>query len=181
MISCRDLMAGSAPRAHTHLRERRLVPIAEEVRGKLARARAGGVIVSGGTLLAVMLVIAGCSRSPPARTSDRSIVVMPVKDPSAARSLIASGAVVIDVRTADEHAGDHLPKAVNIPIQALPARLVEVDALVAGDKTRPIVVYCATGRRAAKAKQLLEEAGYSHVVNGGGFDDLRELATENAR
>jgi phage shock protein E len=35
-----------------------------------------------------------------------------------------------------------------------------------------VVVYCAAGRRAAKAKQQLDAAGYTNVVNGGGFDDL---------
>ena len=60
-----------------------------------------------------------------------------------------------------------------IPIQDLPSRLLEVDTLAAGDKARPIVVYCAKGGRAGKAKQQLEAAGYTRVVNGGGFDDLR--------
>jgi phage shock protein E len=48
----------------------------------------------------------------------------------------------------------------------------EVEKLVAGDKARPIVVYCASGSRSAKAKAALEAAGYSTVVNGGGHDDL---------
>jgi len=111
-----------------------------------------------------------CSRSEPppvATTSSTS------KDPVAARRLVAGGAVVIDVRTADEYADAHLPQAINIPVQELPSRLSEVDALVAGNKARPIVVYCAAGARAAKAKATLDASGYSMVVNGGGLDDLR--------
>jgi phage shock protein E len=50
----------------------------------------------------------------------------------------------------------------------------EVEQLAEGDKTKPIVVYCASGGRAAKAKTQLDAAGYSNVVNGGGVDDLRQ-------
>lgn len=97
----------------------------------------------------------------------------PAKDPATARSLIASGAAVIDVRTTDEFAAGHLSSAIHVPVQELPGRIGEVAKLVDGDKTRAIVVYCASGKRAAKAKAELELAGYTHVVNGGGFDDLR--------
>jgi len=120
-----------------------------------------------------LLSLASCSRSEPAQTSDHAAPAKVTKDPAAARALLASGAAVIDVRTADEYAGGHVPNAINIPIQDLPSRLLEVDTLAAGDKARPIVVYCAKGGRASKAKQQLEAAGYTRVVNGGGFDDLR--------
>lgn len=45
------------------------------------------------------------------------------KEPAAARELIARGAVVIDVRTAEEYASEHLPRAINIPVQELPGRI----------------------------------------------------------
>ena len=41
--------------------------------------------------------------------------------------------------------------------------------LAHGDKSKPIVVYCAAGKRAARAKETLEAAGYTNVVNGGGI------------
>jgi phage shock protein E len=40
------------------------------------------------------------------------------------------------------------------------------------NKDVPIVVYCRSGRRAATAKQALEEQGYTHVLNAGGHDDI---------
>jgi rhodanese-related sulfurtransferase len=124
-------------------------------------------------LLAIVVAatcFGACSRSespPPAPTASTS------KDPAAARTLVAAGAIVIDVRTAEEYAEAHLPQAINIPVQDLPNRMTEVEKLVAGDKARSIVVYCAAGSRAAKAKATLDAAGYSMVVNGGGLDDLR--------
>lgn len=90
-----------------------------------------------------------------------------------ARKLISEGAAVVDVRTAEEYGEGHVASAQNIPIDDFSARLAEVDKLVGGDKSKPVVLYCAGGRRAAKAKQQLEAAGYTHVVNGGGFDDLQ--------
>jgi phage shock protein E len=123
-------------------------------------------------LLTLTLSVAGCSRSetsqPPATSS-----VPAGKDPAAARALIAKGATVIDVRTAEEFGGGHLPAATNIAVADIGGRLDDVAKLVAGDKAQPIVVYCAAGSRAAKAKKVLEDAGYQRVVNGGGYDDLR--------
>jgi phage shock protein E len=142
------------------------------------------------TVVIVMLVAAGCSHpdaSAPASSaasSAPSAAVAPspssapvvgsssVKDPTNARELIAAGAVVLDVRSPDEYREGHLPTATNVPVDEVSTRLSEVDQLTRGDKNKPIVVYCAAGKRAAKAKQTLESAGYAHVVNGGGFDDL---------
>ncbi|NVB77259.1 MAG: rhodanese-like domain-containing protein, partial [Kofleriaceae bacterium] len=70
-------------------------------------------------------------------------------------------------------AAEHLPNARHIPIDELSGRVEEVSQLVGGDKRAPIVVYCASGRRAAKAQQLLSDAGFQQVVNGGGLDDVR--------
>jgi phage shock protein E len=119
------------------------------------------------------LLAAACSPSEPTPRPPPAPPATSSRPPDSAREIIASGALVIDVRTADEYADDHLPNAVNIPVQELGGRLDEVAALVANDKTRPIVVHCAAGTRAAKAKAQLEAAGYSRVVNGGGLDDLR--------
>lgn len=65
--------------------------------------------------------------------------------------------MLLDVRTAEEFAGGHVPRAVNIPIQALPQRLAEVP------KDREVIVYCESGKRSARALDLLKEAGYTRV------------------
>lgn len=65
--------------------------------------------------------------------------------------------LLLDVRTAAEFAGGHVPGAVNIPVQALAQRLAEVP------KGRPVIVYCESGRRSARALDLLKEAGYTDV------------------
>ncbi|CAN5893834.1 hypothetical protein BH11MYX3_BH11MYX3_12060 [soil metagenome] len=120
-------------------------------------------------VLALLIVFAGCSRS---EQSPAPAPAKASKDPVAARQLIAGGATVIDVRTPEEFTDGHLPQATNIPVDTVATRIADVDKLVGGDRAHAIVVYCAAGSRAAKAKVALEAAGFTHVVNGGGFDDL---------
>lgn len=126
-------------------------------------------------LFLVFLSSCSCSSSgssPPSQEAPQPVTKQP-KDPAAAKKLIASGAAVLDVRTADEFASGHIADAVNIPVAELGQRMGEVAALVKTDKAAPIVVYCASGRRSTQAQQELSAAGYSHVVNGGGFVDLQ--------
>ena len=127
--------------------------------------------------ISLLLILAlGCSKSDPKPPPSTAVVAQrpPEKDTPAAKQLIAQGAVVLDVRSPAEFADGHLASATNIPVDDVQARLPEIDKLVGGDKKKPIVTYCAAGKRAQRAKQTLEAAGYTHVVNGGGYDDLRE-------
>ncbi len=121
--------------------------------------------------LLLALALAGCSSSEP--PSQPAPVTRVSKDPTAARALIDAGATVIDVRSPEEFAEGHLAKAVNLPVAQVDSRISEVVTLVGGNRNQPVVVYCAAGGRAAKAKRALETAGFTNVVNGGGFDDLR--------
>jgi phage shock protein E len=73
---------------------------------------------------------------------------------------LAANAVVVDVRTPAEFAGGHVPGALNVPLDALPARLGELPA------DRLIVVYCASGMRSARAASVLRGAGRT-VVDAG--------------
>lgn len=80
-----------------------------------------------------------------------------------AQSLVKSGALLLDVRTAAEFSSGHLDGAVNIAVQDLEAKLAEVPA----KKDQPIVVYCKSGRRSEQAKGILEKAGFTKVKNLG--------------
>lgn len=93
--------------------------------------------------------------------------------PAQGRAAIAKGALVIDVRTPEEFARGHLPGAQLVPVDELGARQAEVETWAAGDKTRTLVVYCASGKRATRATRMLREAGFENVINGGGLADLQ--------
>jgi phage shock protein E len=79
-----------------------------------------------------------------------------------ARKLVAAGARLLDVRSADEFARGHLPGAVNIPVQELDRRLTEV-----GPTEGEVVVYCRSGHRSSRATELLREHGFTRVHNLG--------------
>lgn len=72
------------------------------------------------------------------------------------------GPVLLDVRTAKEYTGGHIPGAVHIPHDELAERIGELDER----RERGIVLYCESGRRAGKAAGVLLRAD---------FDDLMHL------
>ena len=83
-------------------------------------------------------------------------------------SLVAQGSnrvTILDARTPEEFAEGHVPGAINIPFDQLPARAGELDA------ARPVHVYCRMGGRAQKAAASLEASGFAVCcIVGGGMD-----------
>jgi rhodanese-related sulfurtransferase len=75
---------------------------------------------------------------------------------------VASGALVLDVRTPAEHAAGHIPGSVNIPVDALRQRISELPH-------GRIVVHCAVGHRGHVAVRLLRQHGYDAANLDGGF------------
>ena len=93
---------------------------------------------------------------------------------AALHALAQPGAVLIDVRTADEFASGALPGATLIPHGDIAARIAEV----APDKNTPVVLYCRSGRRSGIAQDELQALGYTQVINAGGYDQFK-LARDN--
>ncbi|MFQ6370586.1 rhodanese-like domain-containing protein [Shewanella sp. YIC-542] len=89
-------------------------------------------------------------------------------DAGVAYGKIAKGAMVIDVRTAEEFATGHLPQAHNIPYENIVPMLQQLGV----NAQQSLVLYCRSGRRADVAKAALEKAGYIHVYNAGGYQQL---------
>lgn len=85
-------------------------------------------------------------------------------DAKQALSMTQQGALLLDVRQPEEFSAIHAPNAQLIPLGELPSRMPEIAAY----KDKPIVVICRSGRRSAKAVDLLKEAGYSNVSNIAG-------------
>jgi len=51
--------------------------------------------------------------------------------------LVAAGAQLVEVLKPEEYEGEHLPRAINIPLKAMDSEATNVL-----DRTRPVVVYC---------------------------------------
>lgn len=57
--------------------------------------------------------------------------------------------LIIDVRSPQEFADKHHPKAINVPVEKLEDILAANPDLIAADK--PVMLYCRSGVRAARA------------------------------
>lgn len=90
----------------------------------------------------------------------------------ASEELSNGGVVLIDVREGEEFRQGHIPEAVHASRgmlefyadPTLPYHKPEFD------KTRRLILYCASGGRSALAVQTLEDMGYNNVAHiDGGF------------
>ncbi|MBQ7230833.1 MAG: rhodanese-like domain-containing protein [Oscillospiraceae bacterium] len=78
------------------------------------------------------------------------------------------GAVLLDVRTPQEHREGHIPGSQNVPLQT-----IDNVRTVAEKKDTPLYVYCHSGGRSRQAVQRLGQMGYSNVTNIGGIAAYR--------
>ena len=108
--------------------------------------------------LGVLLVLLAFS---PASSDDGAPPVAPSIAPEelAERSASSKPPVIIDVRTAQEYAGGHIPGALNIPYDEVADRISEVDA------PHGVALYCLVGPRARRGEAALLGAGYGQVLH----------------
>ncbi len=78
------------------------------------------------------------------------------------------GAVLLDVREADEYAAGHIPGSLNLPLSSLSAAEITVP-----DPKTPLFVYCLSGARSSQAVTRLQKLGYRKVENIGGIRGYR--------
>jgi rhodanese-related sulfurtransferase len=95
-----------------------------------------------------------------------------VKDVSAEEGhrMVSAGAVLLDVREADEWDAGHAPEAIWIPLGEISARVGEIA------RDAPVVAICRSGARSRVVAEAMLGAGYEVVNVGGG---MREWAAED--
>lgn len=82
---------------------------------------------------------------------------------------IEKGALLVDVRTPAEFAGGSVKGAVNIPLEKAQSQLNQFK------NKEVIVVFCRSGNRSGQVKSILERNGFTNVVNGGTWQNVREI------
>lgn len=87
--------------------------------------------------------------------------------------------LLVDVRTAKEFEGGHIPGALGVPVQELPRRLAEL----AAGRERGAIVYGRSGRRSRSAIGILANAGFTELARLDGDvmrweNEGRELVRE---
>ena len=78
------------------------------------------------------------------------------------------GAILLDVRTAQEYRDGFIPGSKNVPLQIID----KVDAVVE-NKDTALYVYCHSGARSRQAVSYLQHMGYTNVNNIGGIAAYR--------
>jgi molybdopterin/thiamine biosynthesis adenylyltransferase/rhodanese-related sulfurtransferase len=92
-------------------------------------------------------------------------------DVEAARELVErDGVALVDVREPAEWSEGHIHGAVLVPRGSIEERI----GSVVPDRSRPVALYCASGRRSALAARTLHDLGYTDVVSvAGGIVDWK--------
>jgi len=86
-------------------------------------------------------------------------------DVPTAKARIASGSQVLDVRTLEEWNEGHLKNAIRIDIKQPGFAEAAAKQL---DPGRPLLVYCRSGARSAKAVEILKKQGFTRLENLSG-------------
>ncbi len=107
-------------------------------------------------LLIVAVLVSGGLLAWPALNRAKQGGVSPTE---VVRLMNREKASVIDVSEPGEFAAGHIVGSRNIPIGRL-----EVAPELPKNKTLPVVLVCASGKRAAKATKALEAKGYAKAV-----------------
>lgn len=83
--------------------------------------------------------------------------------PEEARRLVDDGAILVDIRDADEHAREHIPGALHLPLPAVAPGQPELRGASA------VVYHCRSGARTSANAEALKAAARceAHMIEGG--------------
>ena len=89
-------------------------------------------------------------------------MTLPSLTPQAAAELLTQGALLIDIRSADEYARQHIAGARNLPLAQLTEPLPEA-------AERPVIFHCLSGMRTQQNAALLARVsgGRGYLLQGG--------------
>jgi phage shock protein E len=87
-------------------------------------------------------------------------------------SLIQDGAFLVDVRTPGEFAAGHVKGSVNIPLDKVAAELSRFK------NKKHIIVFCRSGNRSSQAQLILNQNGFTNVVNGGTWSNVNSFVNK---
>lgn len=86
------------------------------------------------------------------------------------RAALKQGAVVIDVRTANEYDRGRVPGSLNIPVDRIRVSIGRIR-----DLQKPVVICCSSGDRSSKATAILKENGLKEVYNAGSWMSVMKM------
>lgn len=112
---------------------------------------------------AIIILVCGCSNN---NTNSDLISYMDAKE-----KIINNGAILIDVRSEEEYAENHIQGATLLNVE-------EIDEITAKDVINTldteVIVYCQSGNRSSQAKKILQDLGYTNVFDLGAMSNWKE-------
>ncbi len=85
------------------------------------------------------------------------------------KAIIEEGAFLVDVRTTGEFGPEHVKGSVNIPLNSITNQLAKFK------NKKNIIVFCRSGARSGHAKNILQQNGFTNVVNGGTWNNVSQF------
>lgn len=136
------------------------------------------------SILALVLAFAGCKSDAPASTTNTTTesAAAPtisgeeldkIQEDNKAKEKV----LLIDVRSADEYNAGHVKHAINIPVDELEGRLAEIENF----KDKSIITICNTGKKSAKAQEILLNNGFKDVKNADGVKEYEYTTITKAK
>ncbi|HMU45315.1 MAG TPA: rhodanese-like domain-containing protein [Chitinophagaceae bacterium] len=86
------------------------------------------------------------------------------------KEALKKGAVVIDVRTAQEYDNGRVPGSVNIPVDRIATSVERIKGM-----NKPIVFCCASGIRSRTAKSIMQKHGMKNVYAAGSWEKVLKI------
>lgn len=86
------------------------------------------------------------------------------------KDALKRGAIVIDVRTANEFDRGKVPDSINIPVDRIAVNAQRILSM-----KRPVIFVCASGGRSSSAVRMMKEKGMKDVFNGGSWENVLKM------
>lgn len=89
---------------------------------------------------------------------------------SSLKEALKKGAVIIDVRTANEYDNGKVPGSINIPVDRIAANIQRIREM-----NRPVIFCCSSGSRSSQAASVARQHGIKDVYNGGNWIKVLDM------
>jgi rhodanese-related sulfurtransferase len=89
------------------------------------------------------------------------------------KELVSKGAVIIDVRTAEEFKAGHIKDSLNIPVDKIAGQAEKLKK-----QGKVVITCCRSGARSGMAQEILNQKGVE-AYNGGPWNELRKVLSES--
>lgn len=127
-------------------------------------------------ILALLLAFAGCKSNNAPASADGTISGAEL-DKIQEDNKAKENYLVIDVRSPEEYNEGHVKHAINIPVDTLESRLSEIESF----KDKDVITVCNTGKKSAKAQQILKDNGFTKVLNAEGVKEFTYTTMTKAK